>query len=177
MPEWHLAFPVESLDERITMRSVLARLQADPHHVRTALEGRASGLWTYLIDFEGESKDQAIQSLLRRYEVVTVNLPLRPNANGDVFPLPRLTLPLGPSTPFLPLRRNIDYQSHSSRTFLIEQLPEGALPVYDRDPVPGLPPRSITMAPTSTRPAEPEPARSTRFERINEESEDDSTED
>jgi hypothetical protein len=33
-----------------------------------------------------------------------------------------------------PLRRSIDYQSIARRTFLVEQLPDGALPVYDRDP-------------------------------------------
>jgi hypothetical protein len=36
-----------------------------------------------------------------------------------------------------PLRRNIDYQGIGRRTFLVEQMPEGALPVYDRDPEPG----------------------------------------
>lgn len=33
-----------------------------------------------------------------------------------------------------PIRRNIDYQGVARRTFLVEELPQGALPVYDRDP-------------------------------------------
>lgn len=33
-----------------------------------------------------------------------------------------------------PIRRNLDYQSIARRTFLVEQLPQGALPTYDRDP-------------------------------------------
>ncbi len=36
-----------------------------------------------------------------------------------------------------PLRQRIDYQSIARRTFLVEQMPEGALPVYDRDPQAG----------------------------------------
>jgi hypothetical protein len=33
-----------------------------------------------------------------------------------------------------PLRRNLDYQSIARRTFMVEELPAGALPIYDRDP-------------------------------------------
>lgn len=33
-----------------------------------------------------------------------------------------------------PIRTRIDYQSVGRRMFLVEQLPEGALPIYDRDP-------------------------------------------
>lgn len=33
-----------------------------------------------------------------------------------------------------PLRRNLDYQSVARRAFLVDELPQGALPVYDRDP-------------------------------------------
>ncbi len=33
-----------------------------------------------------------------------------------------------------PLRRTRDYQSVGRRTFLVEQMPQGAIPVYDRDP-------------------------------------------
>jgi hypothetical protein len=33
-----------------------------------------------------------------------------------------------------PLRARMDYQSLGRRTFLVEQLPDGALPIYDRDP-------------------------------------------
>jgi hypothetical protein len=33
-----------------------------------------------------------------------------------------------------PLRRNIDYSAVARRTFLVDQLPDGALPTYDRDP-------------------------------------------
>jgi len=36
-----------------------------------------------------------------------------------------------------PLRARIDYSSVARRTFLVDQIPEGALPVYDRDPDPG----------------------------------------
>lgn len=32
-----------------------------------------------------------------------------------------------------PIRRQLDYSSIARRTFLVEQLPEGALPIYDRD--------------------------------------------
>lgn len=33
-----------------------------------------------------------------------------------------------------PLRQRMDYSAIGRRTFLVEQLPEGALPIYDRDP-------------------------------------------
>ncbi len=33
----------------------------------------------------------------------------------------------------VPLRRNLDYQGMARRTFLVEQLPPGALATYDRD--------------------------------------------
>lgn len=79
-----------------------------------------------------------------------------PNQNGDVFPRPNLP-PLGltrevqegilseylrtsegrtrlAQSMAAPLRRNLDYQSIARRTFLVEELPPGALPVYDRDP-------------------------------------------
>jgi hypothetical protein len=32
-----------------------------------------------------------------------------------------------------PLRQRMDYQGISRRTFMVEQLPDGALPIYDRD--------------------------------------------
>lgn len=35
-----------------------------------------------------------------------------------------------------PLRQRMDYSSVGRRTFLVDQLPDGALPVYDRDPQP-----------------------------------------
>lgn len=44
-----------------------------------------------------------------------------------------------------PLRSRIDYQATARRTFLVEQLPEGSLPVYDRDPEVGAAPRRITF--------------------------------
>ena len=34
----------------------------------------------------------------------------------------------------LPLRVGRDYTAVGRRTFLVEELPEGALPIYDRDP-------------------------------------------
>lgn len=33
-----------------------------------------------------------------------------------------------------PIRNNIDYQSISRKCFLVQQLPTGALPIYDKDP-------------------------------------------
>jgi hypothetical protein len=33
-----------------------------------------------------------------------------------------------------PLRRPLDYSSIARRTFMVEQLPDGALPIYDKDP-------------------------------------------
>lgn len=33
-----------------------------------------------------------------------------------------------------PLRTGLDYSSIARKTFLVEQLPSGALPVYDKDP-------------------------------------------
>lgn len=33
-----------------------------------------------------------------------------------------------------PLRQRLDYQSIGRRTFLVDEMPQGALPVYDRDP-------------------------------------------
>ena len=32
-----------------------------------------------------------------------------------------------------PLRRNIDYQGIARRVFVVDQLPQGALPIYDKD--------------------------------------------
>ena len=73
-------------------------------------------------------------------------LPQQPNQNGDTIdPEARQRIVeeyirssegrarLGQAM-IAPLRRNIDYQAVGRRTFLVEQLPEGALPVYDRDP-------------------------------------------
>jgi len=34
----------------------------------------------------------------------------------------------------LPLRRSLDYTSIGRKVFHVEQLPQGALPIYDRDP-------------------------------------------
>jgi|SRR5271166_2728300 len=33
-----------------------------------------------------------------------------------------------------PIRRNLDYQGIARKTFLVQQMPPGALPTYDRDP-------------------------------------------
>lgn len=33
-----------------------------------------------------------------------------------------------------PIRRRIDYQSLSRKVFLVQQIPDGALPIYDKDP-------------------------------------------
>lgn len=96
-----------------------------------------------------------------------------PNQNGDVFPRP--TLPPPGITPEVqnrilseylrtsggrerlaasmvaPLRERRDYQSVARRTFLVEQLPQGALPIYDQDPgiprmvIPEGPPREPPM--------------------------------
>jgi len=33
-----------------------------------------------------------------------------------------------------PLRRRRDYNAIGAKTFLVEQLPQGALPIYDKDP-------------------------------------------
>lgn len=32
-----------------------------------------------------------------------------------------------------PIRRSLDYHNIARRTFLVEQLPQGALPTYDKD--------------------------------------------
>ena len=70
----------------------------------------------------------------------------RPNENGDHF-TPELRQQLiqqylgNPegrqrlaASLVNPIRRNRDYQSIARRTFLVEQIPDGALPIYDRDP-------------------------------------------
>ena len=79
-----------------------------------------------------------------------------PNQNGDVFPRPNLPdLGLTPEvrdgiiSRFLqssegrsrlaqsmvaPIRRNLDYMGTARAAFLVEELPPGALPVFDHDP-------------------------------------------
>ena len=69
----------------------------------------------------------------------------RPNENGDHF-TPELRQQLIQqyigtaegrtrlaASMAAPLRARMDYQSVARRTFLVEQLPDGALPTYDRD--------------------------------------------
>lgn len=85
-----------------------------------------------------------------------------PNRNGDEFPPPDvrdqiiqqyLANPEGRSrlaqSMAAPIRRSLDYQATARRTFLVEPLPEGALPTYDRDPdvslVSGLMPDPLTV--------------------------------
>lgn len=68
MAEWRLAFPITSLDDRINMRSAVARLQADPFHIRTVLEERQDRQWIYRVEFEGEPENQEVLQLRRSYE-------------------------------------------------------------------------------------------------------------
>jgi len=172
MPEWQLSFPIATLDDRITMRAAVARLREDPHHVRTVLEERRERDWVYRIEFEGEPDNQEIlrlREVYRHYVYVTPDFGAwgravnpRPNQNGDsidpevarrilenylaTIPERRRIVPPNP------LRPRIDYQAVVRRTFIVEELPqgalpfyEGALPVYDRDPDPGTIPRQITF--------------------------------
>lgn len=149
MPDWRLTFPIDSLDARINMRSAVAQLQADPHHVRTVLVERQERQWVYRVEFEGEPTDSRtlqIQSSYERPSLVTdPPYSYQPNSNGDhidpevrdrilreYLANPPRRAPRHSFGP--PLRRNIDYQAVGRRTFLVETLPPGTLPVIDRDP-------------------------------------------
>lgn len=164
MPEWRLAFPIVTLDDRINMRSAIGHLQTDPHHVRTVLEERQDRQWVYRVEFEGEPEDPEVLRVQRSYEhypfppltdppyslhIQTLQ-PTRHDVPQEVrerilreyLANPRRAFP----SPLLPLRSRIDYQAATRRTFLVETLPEGALPVYDRDPDPQTPPRTVMVS-------------------------------
>lgn len=160
---WGLFFSTDTLDERIEMRGVLARLREDPNveEVERTLtqDGPSTRGERYTVRFrDGFDGPQArdLQSIGDRYadwrrgtqyELPTRVTPEpRPNQNGDFIP-PEVRSQLisqylasseGRSrlaaSMVAPLRARMDYQSIGRRTFLVEQLPDGALPTYDRDP-------------------------------------------
>jgi hypothetical protein len=75
----------------------------------------------------------------------------RPNQNGDIFPEareqiinqylahPEGRMVLGRSM-IAPLRERRDYQTVARRAFLVDQLPEGATPIYTSEPTVTIPP-------------------------------------
>lgn len=160
---WRLYFSTGSLDERIEMRGVLARLRDDPHVEqvdRTVVQGESlRGGELHTVQFrDGFDAPQArdLQSVESRYAdwrrgANPEGLPTRvtpdhiPNRNGDLLtPEVRdriiseyINSSEGRSrlaaSMVAPLRQRLDYQA-TGRTFLVDQLPQGALPTYDRDP-------------------------------------------
>jgi len=159
MPEWQLAFPIATLDDRINMRAAIARLQTDPHHVRTVLTERRDRHWVYRVEFEGMPDDPEILRLRESYQHYVYatwdRLVNGPNRNGDVIDpeVARQVLQNYLATPperrrigpliGNPLRPRIDYQGVARSVFIVDELPQGALPVYDRDPDPGTTPRTL----------------------------------
>lgn len=155
---WRLSFPVGTLDERVTMRGELARLRADPGFTGIEREADPSALGRnhpeeiHQVFFRWEPEDQALLRIrdqrrvpepplhdlwLRDHPEVQTPREVPPEVRqsiiseyiGSTEGRSRLAQSM-----VAPLRARMDYQSIGRRTFLVEQLPEGALPVYDRDP-------------------------------------------
>jgi len=155
---WRLSFPVGTLDERITMRGELARLRADPGFTGIEREEDPSALGrnhpeeNHRVFFRWEPEDQALLRIrdqrrvpepplhdlwLRDHPEVQTPREIPPEVRqsiiseyiGSTEGRSRLAQSM-----VAPLRARMDYQSIGRRTFLVEQLPEGALPIYNRDP-------------------------------------------
>lgn len=174
--QFRLRFDVGTLDERITMRAELAALRGDPS-VLSVTPTADAHLGFYEVTLHADCESTPLVRRLRdRYgphlsanpffDISYVYEPTDPNAVVNIPQETReriiqqaLANPDGRRRLFQtlapPLRSRIDYHAIGRRTFLVDQLPEGALPTYDRDPhpdpeveVPAPPPEGLPELPS-----------------------------
>jgi hypothetical protein len=159
MPTWTLHY-ANDLDERILARHHYALAQQDmgpPSGRITDVhleETSTNGAYRLRITTHEDRpvSDELWQAILVRQEFTTRRLVgfdriiAEPNRNGDQIPnevreqIIRQYVATSEGRTRLaqsmvaPLRARMDYQSIARRAFMVEQLPDGALPIYDRDP-------------------------------------------
>ncbi len=156
---WRLLYGNE-LDDRINLRADVVALRADPHVQGVEFDLDASDHANFVINVTLVPGQSALQSeeLQRQFarrisyeddeeEETSPSRGFRslldrvPNISPEGMQ-GLISQYLGStegrrqlaSSMAQPLRTRIDYQSVGRRTFMVEQLPDGALPIYDRDP-------------------------------------------
>lgn len=164
---WTLRYP-DSIDGRVT-RNHHRQMFGATTEVES-LEVRQFPVPSLIVNWRNEqttTDSPELQAIYRQYGYEEVEVPIQAvghgfdrtvNMNGDVV-TPEVRQQIiaeylanpGARERFTqamiaPIRRNLDYQSTARRTFMVEELPEGALPVYDRDPEPGAM-RTVTTTP------------------------------
>lgn len=162
-----LAFNAKDLDTRIMMRGTIEALRRDPsvfivEEVPPSFDRDIIPEHEYVFAVVlryGMDPSPLLESLLRtqltlgppseplRLREVMDRLGSLPNVDREALIRQALGSTEGRSrlaqSMAMPLRRNLDYQGVARRFFDIQQLPEGALPVYDRDPDPGVQPLEL----------------------------------
>ena len=154
---WDLSFPVDTLDARVEYRGILARLREHPEVAEISVYQHVQGprpltevVRVFFRDESEQARDAWLRTLgeLHRQDDPP---PSEPGRTGLTVPTRELfneereeiirqamSYPQGRSrllqSMIAPIRTRMDYQSIGRRTFLVEELPQGALPVYDRDP-------------------------------------------
>lgn len=157
---WLLRYP-NNLEGRILRNTHRMQFIAHPD-VRT-VEVQRRGVPGLTVAFRDEiqrTSDPQLLEIAHQYEAHpplttqsirgfgTTDRGEQPNTNGDSFQGNFLQEALRSAegrsrlaqAMVAPLRARMDYQSVGRRAFLVEQLPQGALPVYDRDTSDGVPP-------------------------------------
>ena len=152
-----LEFNESTLDGRISMRDVVSRIREFPEVLsveRAVSEGPSrEGYGLYRVTLRGEDdfddpwlEDGGLQRLLSEFAfhppappgeaALGTGLPLSEDARNRLIQA-ALSTTEGRSRLAVamaaPLRTRLDYASIGRRVFMVEQMPEGALPVYDRD--------------------------------------------
>lgn len=160
MPTIDLEFPVETIDDRITMRGVLARTRVAAGVV--AVTPREipliDSVHGYTVHFDANITD-ATRSIFENFRVryEDVDRERQQERVGRRFGESQRAdrHPPGPIDSLIsevirtsegrtrlamamvaPLRRPLDYQSIARRALIVEPLPDGALSTYDRAPEP-----------------------------------------
>lgn len=164
MPTLELEFSTGTLEDRITMRDVLARTRLAPGIVRVEQVSRSAEAEGYVVHFDRGITDatrrifnqhqtylsarrepspevttRRIEERLQR-EPRPTNVPedLRSRLISEALQTSEGRTRLAMSM-VAPLRTGRDYQSIARNTFRVEQLPDGALSTYDRTPEPPAP--------------------------------------
>lgn len=142
--EWRLRFwgAATSLDTRINTRGLLATIRADEF----VSQVRRLDHENYSVVFhEGRTSpfSEEVSRLCRTYQYVEPPPPPRHVQRSiqeirDSLVSEYISTSNGRSrlaaSMVAPIRQRMDYQAIGRRTFQIEGLPAGALPIYDRDP-------------------------------------------
>lgn len=139
MPERTIYYDVSTVDARIEMRGELAVLRQIPGVSSVGLLGvnHETRVSTYVVSYREEAWGGQLTSIVEDRGVPPRFLTTHSIQVSE--PPPVEDTREGWRRRFAqsmtePLRRTIDYQSVGRRALLVEQLPEGALPVYDRNP-------------------------------------------